>query len=113
MRNVVSPFALILLVLILFQNCTYENPENNCVDDALERYQMRPYYGESISGCQTFLMQFRWRNEIYFDWNNHCVDRLHFMPTNCNGNNLASSISDPALKAFEEEAETIRIVGIQ
>ena len=113
MRNVKSLFFLILPALILFYSCIYENLENNCVEDALERYHMRPYHGEYIVDCRTFLMQFRWKNEIYFDWNNHCVDRLYIMPTDCNGYNLASSIYDPILQTFEQESEFVRIVGIE
>lgn len=110
MKNFTLLFALITVSILTA--CTNEYSKPVCVADAVDRYEMQDYRGEEIEGCVTFLLQYQWNQEFYFDWENPCIDKIS-MPTDCAGEPLTVNFSDSTFTLFHLEAEVVGIVGIR
>ena len=107
------PFISILIILSGCTDDTPDSPEIQCIENALNRYEMRPYKGEDVSNCWLdYLVQYKWNDEFYFDWTNECIDVI-LSPTNCNGDFAVDIYPDSILNRFFDELEWIKIVGVR
>ena len=113
MNKILTILMFILTINLLFISCTYDNPSTRCIEQALQRYDMRRYNGHSITGCELFLIMYEWKNEYYFDDYSHCIDKYFPNPTNCDGSKLSASFSDPIYDQFIQEAIELRIIGVR
>lgn len=103
----------ILLTIGLIVGCSKEKePEISCIDSVLEEHGMIEYTDQEI-GCSFFLELYHYKNKEYFLLGSHCAD-VAGDPVDCEGNGLCGEDGSAfQCERFDDNAELIRIVGIQ
>jgi hypothetical protein len=84
--------------------------EKSCIEEVLLEHNMVKYENQEL-GCNSFLVLYKFNEEQYFLWNNHCADFVSY-PFNCDGKKLCETGESFECSWFYETAEYIRIVGI-
>jgi hypothetical protein len=100
-----------MFINFLLSGCTYDSVMTECVTGVLERSGMSPYRGQKIEGCISYLVEYKWQEEFYFDSEYPCIDGM-MIPFNCAGDLLTNSFSDPVLNQYWQERTIVEIVGI-
>jgi len=113
--------TLSFLCVLLFSACSKDQttsatpqPYDECVENTLERNDMRPYIDGEDLGCNFFFSLYEFEQEYYFLLNNHCADMLLIIE-DCEGNRFCDTgASSPVCSAIfdSNQATSLGVVGV-
>ena|SRR6185436_19361847 len=103
-------YSVLALSLSTFINCTKESADP-CLSIFLETYKMKPYQGEQLTDCTSYMTLNVWKNKTYYYTNHPCADYWPPIVLSCETSHL--NWTDELYDKFGRESVFIKVVGIQ
>lgn len=110
MKTKSYPAILVLISILLFCGCKYDNLLLPCLGHLGDEWEA--YRGEDLGyECIYYITEEIWRGETYYLEGCTCCDMIS-IPWTCGGTPLCTTFSDPILSTFFIEAQSQGIVAI-